>query len=167
MRLVDAFEPSDSAVAIVRASDGVLVGVNAAFERSTGHGREQVIGTRFDATPLWADRAFAATLWGLLQVRDRIVRLPTRLARADGTEVPVEVSAEFARDGGERVLFCLLHVSPGGPDSVERTRDEVIYGSLYRAASPHPAIIASGESKPKMRAIAGLTSRNAPPGRLR
>ena len=135
MRLLDAFEPSDSAVAIVRASDGVLVGVNAAFERSTGHGRLQVIGRRFDDSTLWADRGFGGELWGLLQVRERVVRLPARLACADGRVLPVEVSAEFAMDGGERVLFCLLHLAADGPDSAEQARDRVLYRSLYLAAS--------------------------------
>src|SRR5688500_14996860 len=135
MRLVDAFAASGSAVAIVRASDGVLVGVNAAFERSTGHARDRVIGRRFADAALWADSAFGGELWGLLQVRERVVRLPARLACADGRVLPAEVSAEFADDGGERVLFCLLHVSPDGPDSAERARDHVLYRSLYLAAS--------------------------------
>jgi PAS domain S-box-containing protein len=136
MRLADAFEPSDSAIAVVRAGDGVLVGVNAAFERSTGHGRATMIGRRLADSGLWADPRFDAQLWGLLQVRDRVVRLPARIACADGREVPVEVSAEFAiDDGGERVLFCLLHLSPAGPDTPERARDDVLYRSLYLAAS--------------------------------
>ena len=44
MRLVEAFEASESVVAVLRAGDGVILGVNAAFERSTGYRRDEVIG---------------------------------------------------------------------------------------------------------------------------
>jgi diguanylate cyclase (GGDEF)-like protein/PAS domain S-box-containing protein len=135
MRLVDAFEPSDSAVAVVRVGDGTIVGVNAAFERSTGRGRDGVIGRRFGDAGFWADADFGAKLWGLLQARERIVRLPVRALLADGSTVPAALSAEFADDGGERVLLCILDLAPEGPDSVERARDQKLYRSLYLAAS--------------------------------
>ncbi len=135
MRLVEAFESSDSAVAVIRVSDGVVLGVNGAFERSTGRGRDQVIGRKPYDAGLWTDAAFGSRLWGLLQVRDRAVRLPLQIPCADGRVLPAELSAEFAAEDGERVLFCLFHLSPDGPDSAERAHDHVLYRSLYLAAS--------------------------------
>jgi len=58
--LIDAFEASESAVAVVRASDGVLVGVNAAFERITGHDRGAVVGRLPIEAGLWPEPEFPA-----------------------------------------------------------------------------------------------------------
>jgi PAS domain S-box-containing protein len=59
MRLAEAFASSESVVAVMRASDGVFLDVNAAFERSTGWRRDQVIGRIPNDFGLWADASTA------------------------------------------------------------------------------------------------------------
>ncbi|WP_374473423.1 PAS domain S-box protein [Arenimonas sp.] len=137
MRLAEAFESSTSVVAVMRASDGVFLGVNAAFERSTGYRREQVTGRLPIEIGLWPDPAFRARIWSVLRAEQRAVALPMTLACADGRLRPGHLSVEFARDGDETVVFCLVHLDP---DEAAAPRPEAVvpdgfYRSLYLAAS--------------------------------
>ncbi|WP_146909510.1 PAS domain-containing protein [Arenimonas daejeonensis] len=135
MRLVEAFEPSESVVAVLRAGDGVFLGVNAAFERSTGYRRGQVIGRLPIEVGLWPDPGFRARIWSVLRAEHRVVEMPMRLACADGRIRPGHLSVEFAQDEGETLMFCLLHFLPDGEDIREPEPDNALYRSLYLAAS--------------------------------
>lgn len=135
MRLVEAFEASESVVAVLRAGDGVILGVNVAFERSTGYRRDQVIGRLPIEVGLWPDPSFRAGVWSILRAEHRVAGMPMRLACADGRIRAGHVSAEFAQDQGETVVFCLLHFLPEGQDIREPEPNHALYRSLYLAAS--------------------------------
>jgi diguanylate cyclase (GGDEF)-like protein/PAS domain S-box-containing protein len=135
MRLVDAFEASESVVAVLRASDGVFLGVNRAFERSTGYRREQVIGRLPIEVGLWPDPDFRARVWGLLRAEQRVREMPLRLARIDGRLLSGHVSVEIVSEDGESLLFCLVRLLPEGEDIQEQPGTDFLYRSLYLAAS--------------------------------
>ncbi|KFN45270.1 bifunctional diguanylate cyclase/phosphodiesterase [Arenimonas composti] len=135
MRLAEAFESSESIVAVLRASDGAFLGVNAAFERSTGWRREQVIGRLPLELGIWPDPDTRAHLWSHLRAGRRVVRLPLLFGRPDGQTRPAEISVEFADDDGDRVVFCLVHLLPEETEIPPAERDHTLYRSLYLAAS--------------------------------
>ncbi len=135
MRLVDSFETSHSLVAVLRASDGVIVGVNAAFERSTGYRRDQVIGRLPGEIGLWPEPEIRARLWSILRAEGRVERLALRIACADGRHLPGEISVEIASQDGEPAIFCLLHLLPEGTAVDPPGPDHALYRSLYLAAS--------------------------------
>ena len=135
MRLVDAFEASESVVAVLRASDGVFLGVNAAFERSTGYRRDQVIGRLPIEVGLWPDPDFRARIWSLLRADQRVAEMPMQLACADGHLLSGHISVELAVEDGESCLFCLVHFLPEGEPMEERVGTDLLYRSLYLAAS--------------------------------
>jgi diguanylate cyclase (GGDEF)-like protein/PAS domain S-box-containing protein len=135
MRLTEAFASSESIVAVLRASDGVFLDVNPAFERSTGWRREQVIGRLPVDIGLWQDPDFRSRVWSVLRADHRAVAIPARIVCADGSVRAGLVSAEFASEGGESVLFCLLYLLPEGEDAPEEEPDHRFYRSLYLAAS--------------------------------
>jgi diguanylate cyclase (GGDEF)-like protein/PAS domain S-box-containing protein len=135
MRLVDAFEASESVVTVLRASDGVFLGVNPAFERSTGYRREQVTGRLPIEVGLWPDPDFRSRIWSLLRAEHRVVRMPVRLACADGRLLAGHVTVELAVEDGETVLFCIVHFLPEGRGIEAAPGNDVLYRSLYLAAS--------------------------------
>ena len=135
MRLVEAFEASESIVAVVRASDGVFLGVNGAFERSTGYRRAEVIGRIPIDVGLWPDAEFRAAIWSVLRADRRAVEMPMRLRHADGRVLPGRLSCEYAVEDGEPVVFCLLHLQPGEAPAPMAAPDHALYRSLYLAAS--------------------------------
>ena len=135
MRLVDAFEASESVVAVLRASDGVFLGVNNAFERSTGYGRDQVIGRLPIEVGLWPDPEFRARIWSLLRADQRVSRMPMRLACRDGRLRAGHVSVELVSEEGESRLFCLVDLLPEGEDIHAQAGTDGLYRSLYLAAS--------------------------------
>ena len=135
MRLAEAFASSESVVAVMRASDGVFLDVNAAFERSTGWRRDQVIGRIPNDFGLWADPAFRSRIWSELRATRRAVSMATRITCADGRVLGAHLSCEFAVQDGEPVVFCLLHVAGSDTDVTEPEPDHRLYRSLYLAAS--------------------------------
>ena len=142
MRLVEAFESSTSVVAVMRASDGVFLGVNPAFERSTGYRREEVIGKIPNEIGLWPDPGFRARIWSVLRTEHRAVGLAAEVRCADGRVLAAQLSCEFAEDPQEgTVVFCLLHlageaVGDGGrEDGTEPGMPAGFYRALYLAAA--------------------------------
>lgn len=135
MRLVDSFETSHSLVAVLRASDGVFVGVNPAFERSTGYRRDQVIGRLPVDVGLWPEPEIRAQIWSVVRAKGRVERLSIRIACADGRQLPGELSVELASQDGEPAMFCLMHLLPEGTPVESPGPDDGLYRSLYLAAS--------------------------------
>jgi diguanylate cyclase (GGDEF)-like protein/PAS domain S-box-containing protein len=135
MRLVDAFEASESVVTVLRASDGVILGANAAFERSTGYRRDQVIGRLPIEVGLWPDPDFRARIWSLLRADQRVTDMPMRVVCADGRTRAGHVSVELVSEEGESRLFCLVRFLPEGQDIRPSPESDVLYRSLYLAAS--------------------------------
>ncbi len=135
MRLAEAFASSESVVAVMRASDGVFLDVNAAFERSTGWRRDQVIGRIPNDFGLWADPAFRSRIWSELRATRRAVAMATRVACADGRVLGAHLNCEFAVQDGEPVVFCLLHLDGSDREAPAPEPDHRLYRSLYLAAS--------------------------------
>ena len=135
MRLAEAFASSESVVAVMRAGDGVFLDVNDAFERSTGWRRDQVIGRIPNDFGLWADPAFRSRIWSEIRQHRRAIALDTRICCADGRELAARLSCEFAREGDEPVVFCLLYLLPDAPADAGQEADHRLYRSLYLAAS--------------------------------
>ena len=138
MRLVEAFHSSTSVVAVMRASDGVFLGVNDAFERSTGYRRDEVTGRLPVEIGLWPDPGFRSKIWSLLRGDHRAVALPMQLRHADGRILPGHLNVEFATDeDGETVVFCLLHLAQevGGVAEPEPSAPPGFYRALYLAAA--------------------------------
>ena len=135
MRVLDAFEASESVVAVLRASDGIFLGVNRSFERSTGYRRDQVIGRLPIQVGLWPDPEFRARIWSLLRADQRVTEMPMLLKCADGRLLAGHVSVELVLEEGESRLFCLVHFLPEGEDAKEAPDSDVLYRSLYLAAS--------------------------------
>ena len=92
MRLVDSFETSHSLVAVIRASDGVVLGVNPAFERSTGYRGDQVIGRPAQASGPWPPPDARDRLCRQLRAEGRVERFALAIPGADGGEIAGELS---------------------------------------------------------------------------
>ncbi len=135
MRLVDAFEASGSLVAVLRASDGVILGVNSAFERITGYRREQVTGRLPIEVGLLPDTQARSRIWSLLRAEQRVVGMPIGLTCQDGRLRAGHMSVELVVEDGESLLFCLVHLLPEGEGLEPPRGDDVLYRSLYLAAS--------------------------------
>ena len=137
MRLVEAFDSSTSVVAVVRASDGVFLGVNPAFERSTGYRRDEVIGKIPNEIGLWPDPGFRARIWSVLRTEHRAVALAAEVRCADGRILPAQLSCEFAEDPQEgTVVFCLLHLAGEAQvkgDSADGSAAPGMPAGFYRA----------------------------------
>jgi diguanylate cyclase (GGDEF)-like protein/PAS domain S-box-containing protein len=135
VRLVEAFETSESIIALLNADDGRFVDINPAFEKLTGYSREQVIGRIPIDVGLWTDLEFRAQLWESLRAERRVVDAHAELNCADGRQLLGRLHVEVMRETDTPQLFCLLQILPVGyPASVERRR-ESLYRDLFLSAS--------------------------------
>jgi diguanylate cyclase (GGDEF)-like protein/PAS domain S-box-containing protein len=130
-----AFAASESIVALLSAADGRFLDVNAAFERVTGHRREDVIGRVPIDIGLWTDLEFRAQLWESLRAERRIVDAPTRMHRADGSVLSGRLHVEMLQEDGRALLFCLLQVLPDDHREQGERRRESLYRDLFLHAS--------------------------------
>lgn len=136
MRLVEAFESSESMVALLSADDGRFLDVNAAFERITGYPRAEVIGKIPIDVGLWMDLEFRAHLWECLRAESRVVDAETRVSCADGRVVVGRLHVEVLRHAGSASqLFCLLQVLPDDHVLAAEHRRESLYRDLFLSAS--------------------------------
>lgn len=134
MRLIEAFESSESAVALLRARDASCLAINPSFERITGYRREQVIGhTPFELN-LWPDPAFRTGVWEEIRAERRAVATAIRIRRADGQEMSARLNVEFVTVEGEPALFCLLHDVAVDAGEFQDRRDS-LYRSLFLSAA--------------------------------
>ena len=128
VRLLQAFAASESMVAVLSADDGRFLDVNPAFERRTGHAREQVIGKLPIDLGLWNDLGFRAQVWDSLRAERRVAGAPVQVRCADGALLSGRLHVEMLQQGRRTVLFCLLQDLP--EDYAQRSEHR--RGSLYR-----------------------------------
>jgi diguanylate cyclase (GGDEF)-like protein/PAS domain S-box-containing protein len=133
--LVEAFESSESIVALLSADDGRFIAVNPAFYRITGYTPEQVIGRIPIDVGLWEDLEFRTQLWESLRAERRIVDAPAKVHCADGRVLDGKLHVELLPGEARSQLFCLLQILPDDyPDQVAQRR-ESLYRDLFLSAS--------------------------------
>jgi diguanylate cyclase (GGDEF)-like protein/PAS domain S-box-containing protein len=133
--LVQAFEASESIVALLSADDGRFIEVNPAFYRLTGYTPAQVIGHIPIDVGLWTDLEFRAQLWESLRAERRVVDAPARLNCADGRVLSGKLHVELLPGEGASRLFCLLQVLPDDYPRLLAERHESLYRELFLSAS--------------------------------
>ena len=135
MRLVEAFESSESIVALLSADDGRFIEVNPAFYQITGYSPEQVVGHIPIDVGLWADLEFRAQLWESLRAERRVVDAAARVSCADGRVLHGRLHIELLPGPDSSKLFCLLQILPEGYADIVAQRHESLYRDLFLTAS--------------------------------
>ncbi|MEO8159805.1 MAG: PAS domain S-box protein [Arenimonas sp.] len=134
MRLVEAFQSSESIVALLSAEDGRFIDVNQTFYRLTGYSPEQVLGRIPIDVGLWADLEFRAQIWESLRTERRVVDLSARVRCADGRILNGKLHVEILA-GAQPNLFCLVQVLPDDYAQAVAHRHESLYRDLFLSAS--------------------------------
>ncbi len=135
MRLLEAFAASESIVALLHAADGRFRDVNPAFERITGHRRDEVIGKTPMQIGLWHDAEFRAGLWESLRADRRVVDASCQLHTVEGKALPGALHVETIVVQGEPHLFCLLQVFTEDHALKSAERRDSLYRSLFLSAA--------------------------------
>jgi len=135
MRLLEAFAASESIVTLLHAVDGRFRDVNPAFERITGHRRDEVIGKTPMQIGLWSDAEFRAGLWESLRADRRVVNATCQLHTIDGKALPGALHVETIVENGEPHLFCLLQVFSEDHALKSAERRDSLYRSLFLSAA--------------------------------
>ncbi|MCX7041635.1 MAG: PAS domain S-box protein [Gammaproteobacteria bacterium] len=135
MSLVEAFESSESIVALLSADDGRFIDINPAFEKLTGYARADVIGKMPIDIGMWSDLEFRAQLWESLRVHRRVVDAPAEVRCADGKLLAGRLHVELLRRASGNLLFCLLQILPEHHKLDEGSRRESLYRDLFLSAS--------------------------------
>ena len=135
MRLLEAFSGSESIIALLHAADGRFRDVNPAFERITGHRRDEVIGKTPMQVGLWQDSEFRAGLWESLRAERRVTDAACQVYCKNGAAVPGTLHVEIIDQGGEPFLFCVLQIFPTDHAQKSAERRDSLYRSLYLSAA--------------------------------
>ena len=103
-----AFHASPDAMAITRLADGRVIEVNEAFERITGHARQDAVGRSTVELRLWTDTAARDHVVDELRRHGTVRNLELALRRADGTVVYGLFTARTIGIGGQPHLLSLI-----------------------------------------------------------
>jgi len=103
---------------VVRASDGVIVEVNAAFLQKLQRTREQVIGKTPMELQSWVDPDRILEFRAKLEAEGRVLNHEVRLRAGDGTMPTVLMSSHRVEMGG------VLHYLSAGVDITQRKAAE-------------------------------------------
>lgn len=85
------FQLLPDAVSLTRASDGILLDSNEAFEQLTGYGREEIVGRTAAQLGCWLDPAQWREVFRDLEATEKVCDLDTRIQRKDGRVVNVRI----------------------------------------------------------------------------
>jgi diguanylate cyclase (GGDEF)-like protein/PAS domain S-box-containing protein len=113
-----AFHQSADHMSITRVADRTFVDVNEAFERLTGHRREDTVGRTVDELRLWDDPAELARARGELRRRGSLHDWPFRMRTATGETRECLMTASPVEVGGDACYVCTVR------DVSERRRSE-------------------------------------------
>ncbi|MDL1862770.1 PAS domain S-box protein [Betaproteobacteria bacterium PRO7] len=100
-----AFRNSADHIVITRLADGVIVEVNDAFCRATGHAREDVLGKTTLELGAWAEPARREEARRLVVANGSLANFAFRQRRHDGSIMHCLLSATIVEIGGEK---CIL-----------------------------------------------------------
>jgi PAS domain S-box-containing protein len=127
--LAQLVEHSPDVITLTELDSGRYTMVNEAFCRTSGYGRDEVIGRTVHELGLWHDPGQRKQLVRALGERDRIEDFVARFVRKDGELLTVLISASrFTMDGREYLAANARDVT-----TAERTRLE--YEAILRHAS--------------------------------
>jgi len=113
-----AFHSSPDAIAITRASDGLLVEVNESLERISGYTKEEVIGNTSVAMSFWVDPKDRERYVSLLRTRGTVNDFETRFRTKAGDVRDFVLFAEMYDMNGEPHILGIIR------DVTERKRAE-------------------------------------------
>ncbi len=107
-----AFVQSPEAIAITRASDGVIIDVNAEWTQITGFARDEVLGRTALEIGHWPSQDAREALLEPLRLHGRVRDLDVSLVMRDGVQRLVRVNANLVEFvGGPFVLMYLRDVT--------------------------------------------------------
>jgi PAS domain S-box-containing protein len=142
-QLARVFDASPDYIVIVRARDGLVLAVNAAFERVTGYRSAEIVGCTLDELKLWAvagerERCLAdlEAAGGTLQAR------PVLLRTRAGATFAGKLSASLFEHAGERLMAGVVHDIRESRRLERRASESERKFGLVFAISPDPMAIA-------------------------
>ncbi len=101
------FENSLAAITVQDARHEHFLKVNTAFEQVLGYQRDEFEGR--DDINFWSPPELRDQILAKFEANGgRVANEPARVRRKDGREVDVQVSAEMAGEGAERVVVCII-----------------------------------------------------------
>lgn len=115
------FMTSPSSMSITRLSDGLILGVNVAFEEATGLNRQDVIGKKADASfsGFWVDQSDRDSMLEELKSGRDIINHELKFRRKDGAErFGVYSARTIDIDGDDCIIFIMQDIT--GQKRMER-----------------------------------------------
>lgn len=107
-RYLALFNLSPEGISISRLSDGVLTGVNDAWEEMFGMKRGEALGHTTGELGLYAHPEDRQALYERLPASGKVPAFMLELRRKGGTAMMVELNGRVMDIQGERSLFCIL-----------------------------------------------------------
>ena len=106
-RSTTMFRLAPAAMAVTSVEDDLIVEVNDAFVRMTGHAASELVGRSVDHFRLWSDGALRKSMEEEIARRGGIRTCDARLLPNDGEPIDCLVSAEAIDMRGERCVLWL------------------------------------------------------------
>lgn len=106
-RSTTMFRLAPAAMVVTSAEDDLIVEVNEAFVRMTGHSCHELVGRSIDDVQLWNDGALREAMEDEIERRGGVRTCDTRLLPKDGEAIDCLVSAEAIDLRGERCVLWL------------------------------------------------------------
>ena len=106
-RSTTMFRLAPAAMVVTSAADNLIVEVNEAFVRMTGHSAHELIGRSIDHFQLWSDGALRKSMEEEIERRGGIRTCDARLLPKEGEPIDCLVSAEAIDMRGKRCVLWL------------------------------------------------------------
>jgi PAS domain S-box-containing protein len=102
------FKANPAAMVISRFCDGCVLDVNSAFEKLTGHRRNEIVGRLFARMKLWTDPAQEGRICRLISNKHSVVDEEMCLLTKNGQDIIVRYSAEVVQLATETCLLSII-----------------------------------------------------------
>jgi two-component system phosphate regulon sensor histidine kinase PhoR len=144
-KFLSLFRCSPDAIFLTRASDGLILDVNEAYERLTGYQREEVLGRSAAQTGFWLEPGMWDCVARELEAAGELYGLDSRVLRKDGRLVNVEIALSRLDIDGEVCYLATTRDITARQQAQEaaREREEALQARLDNLLSPDVDI--SGE----------------------
>ena len=144
-RFAKFFRSSPAAHVISRLADGRLVEVNAAWSRTFGYAREEVIGRTSLELGVWADPPRRDEFVRTLRQAGRVERYPVKGRNKDGEPLELLLSGEVIDlDGQPHLLMSIADVTAETRAREALVRNEERFTRFFRE-SPAAHVISNAE----------------------